>query len=77
MPVNLPNARQSGFPPARVEGRTFQFSFPLPGIQHKSKPDKDVPTRKPNGKTKAPLKGQQPAKAGQSSENETYGVSSK
>ena len=50
-------------PPSRVEGRTFQFAFSLPGKKRrKSKPEKDAPARKPNRKTKTPSKGGNQAK---------------
>ena len=50
-------------PPPRVEGRTFQFAFPLPGKKRrKSKPERDGPAGKPNRKTKTPSKGGNQAK---------------
>ena len=46
-----------------MEGRTFQFAFPLPGKKlRKSKPEKDAPAGKPNRKTKTPYNGGTQAK---------------
>ena len=55
-------------PVTRVEGRTFQFSFPLPEkIQQPAKPSKKAKTPEPTGKNKAkPQKdeGQVPVQSG-------------